>query len=425
MIKTLRNLTWTLVCAWFAVLATGLTSCERRPLEEADLITGDYAKILLLTDWRDLSEIPTGMTAMFFPENGGQPTVIMSNNITRNEVRLKRGRYKLLLFNQSIYEFGSMNFTGMDSLNTACANLTQLSGNSTTTAADYSWYRQTVSTSDSVSYAVRTPEPFNADRIYYEVTPEMCAKQADKDANPNPWGQEFEEYIDTIFSIPQPVPPTMNIKVRVRGINNAYQVKGYITNMAKSDLFGLNRTTEQSAVHVLGTWQISPFSNDKTNGYITTSFRCFGVPGLQVTDAPYYTSRFWEEAYKAAKEKSNAKSINLDEAMNGAPTVAMNGAHAPRRIKTFVDYGENYLFLEIVLKDGKTHYTKRFKVTEDITYHEEQLLLELVLELDPADPKGEDPAVILPDVDDVIGSGGAGFDATVEDWKQENHTIQF
>lgn len=386
------------------------TSCDRRPLELEDPATGDYAKILLLTDWKNLGEVPTGMTAIFFPEDGSQPTTIMTNNIGRNIVRLKRGTYKILIFNQSIYEFGSMSFADMGKFETALARLNQLNGNSTSTAADYTWFRSVCHNQDSIDMAVRSPELFNADRITYEVTPEICARQKYIEENPSGWGDIVEEFADTIFSIPPPVPPTMYIKVRVKGLNNAYQVKGYITNMAKADYFGPWYNNEEKAIHVLGNWTLAADAGDKTRGYSTTSFRCFGVPGLRVSTADnMHTSRYWEEEYKASR--MSARALTASEYT---------------RALDVIDYGRNMLYLEYLLKDGQTHKHFAFDVTDFITYTEGQLRLDLVLDLDPNAPGGSDtPPVILPDVPDVIGSGGAGFDATVEDWKHEDHNISF
>ncbi len=81
------------------VLVAAVTSCHRRPLED-EFEEGEYAEILLQTDWKLLDEKPTGISAYFFPEDGSSPTQLMSNNIWENTVRLRRGRYKVLVFNQ-------------------------------------------------------------------------------------------------------------------------------------------------------------------------------------------------------------------------------------------------------------------------------------------------------------------------------------
>lgn len=385
-IKTLKSLA-------ILFLAVLIASCDRRPLEDV-WSTGDYADILLVTDWSQLEEVPTGLTAIFYPDNGGEPISIVSNNIRQNVVRLPRGSYHMLVFNQSVYEFGSMSFSGMDKFDTACATLQQLTTNSSVTAADYRWLSTMLTQRDSLDMAARTPEPFNADRLVYEVTEDMCKRQYYKETgiaqNIPVWDlPEPEEYVDTIFSTPPPVPPTLHVKVRVKGINNAYQVRAYITNMARSDLFGPHVNTSEPAIHVMSDWKISTNPDNVKLGEITSSIRCFGVPEMKVTETDIY---------------------------KGYDKPAPTG-----RAGTGVDYGENFLVLDFLLKDGKTHSQFVFEVSDDITYDEDALRLDVELEVGT----GGDFPVILPDVPDVIGSGGAGFDATVEDWKHEDHTIGF
>ena len=385
-------------------------ACQRRPLEE-EWMAGDYADILLMTDWSLLEENPTGLTAIFYPVNGGTPTQIVSNSIHQNVVRLKRGKYHMLVFNQSIYEFGSMSFSGMDAFPTACASLMPLTTNSTVTAADYRWLSEMISSRDSMDMAMREPEPFNADRLEYEVTEDMCRRQYYKEtgiANNIPiWDlPEKEDYIDTIFSTPPPVPPTLHIKVRVKGIQNAYQVKAYITNMARADLFGPHINTSEPAIHVLGTWKITVDPGTPTKGEVTSNIRCFGVPDMQVTETDIY-KEYGQPATRAMLDSS-------DDGGGGGSNINYDG--------------ENHLVLDFLLKDGTTHAHFDFEVSGDITYDEDELRLDVELEVgnDPSDPDYDpDFPVVLPDVPDVIGSGGTGFDATVEDWKHEDHTIQF
>lgn len=367
-----------------------LSACTRRPLEE-EWERGDYADILLVTDWQLLEETPTGITAIFYPVDGGEAISVISNNTKQNVIRLRKGKYRMLVFNQSVYEFGSMTFAGMDAFHTACASLTPLSPNSTITSADYRWLASMLSSPDSVALGMREPEPFNADRLEYEVTAEMCRLQYEKEqrgiVGDQGWDiPEHEEYIDTIFSTPPPVPPTLNVKVRVKGINNAYQVKAYMTNMARSDLFGPHLNTEEPAIHVLGQWAIHTDPGDKTRGEVTSSIRCFGVPNMQVSD-------IMEMEWGA---RSNSRAISLD-------------------------YGDNVLVLDFMLRDA-THRYFDFTVTDDIEYDKEELILNLDLEVGAGE---EGFPIVLPDVPDIIGDGGAGFNATVEDWKHEDHNINF
>lgn len=387
-----------------------VNACSRRPLEE-EWQAGDYADILLMTDWKLLQESPTGLTAIFYPDDGSAPIRIMSNNTKQNVIRLRRGTYHAVVFNQSEYEFGSMTFSGMDRYETACASLTPLVPNSTLTAADYKWLASMLYTPDSLALGMREPEYFNADRFVYEVTEDMCRRQYYKEKGgmldvqvwdvPTP-----EEYIDTIFSTPPPVPPTLHVVARVKGIQNAYQVRAYITNMARSDLFGPHRNTESPAIHVMSSWRITTDTGVKETGEIRADIRCFGVPGLQVADHDLYYNLHAQDFTRAPH--------------GAAPAVAP----LTRAIADY--YGDNLIVFDFFLRDGKTHAKQAFTVTDAITYDEGELRLDIVI--DTTTPgHGPDPdfPIVLPDVPDIIGSGGAGFDATVEEWQHEDHTISF
>lgn len=364
-----------------------LTACDRRPIEDDTIMTGDYAEILLLTNWSLLDEVPTGMTAMFYPEDGSTPTVLMSNNTVGNTLKLKKGKYKALVFNQSIYEFGSMTFNGMDAFESASVRAVGLAESVTQqTAADLSWFKKVINNNpDSISKVIRPLQSFNSDRFVYEVTDEMCKRQWEKEQQQadDPWGNVSQyAFVDTIRSTPPPVAPTMHITIHVKGIDNAYMARAYISNMAREDRFGPHYNTSEDAIQIISDWKVIISEQDKTRGDIKCSFRTFGVPSMQVTENDMY--------------------IDVG---------SRNAAKGTRSI--VVDNGENKLYIEFMLKDGQTTVVHEFDVTKDIDYAENELILNVELNIDNA----------LPDVPDVIGAGGAGFDADVEDWIEEDHDI--
>lgn len=391
------------------ILATMLVTSCRRPLEH-EWEDGNYADILLLTDWSLLEKEPTGLTAIFYPEDGSAPTQIVSNNTRRNVVRLKRNNYKVLVFNQSVYEFGSMEFHGMEAYETAAPTLTHL-GSSYTTANDYAWLKTLFSDADSLNMAARMPEDLNAHRQAYEVTPEMVKLQwqyeqgimfADRvlefdqtDTLTDYQKTHPEWYVDTIYATPAPVPPTMYITARIRGIKNAYQCRAYITNMARTDLLGPHRNNDDRCIHALTKWTLS--KQDSLIGYATTSFRTFGTPGLQITDDTIYIGQPQPMPAFIAQADSTSGPISI---------IVGNG---------------QILVFEFLLRDGVTRRYFAFDITNNIVYTEEGLRLDLILDI------GEDgdAPIILPDVPDVIGSDHTGFDATVEDWQHEDKYISF
>lgn len=73
-------------------------------------------------DWHLFDkEVPTGMTVMVFPWSGGAPHTVLTNEITHADFSLEPGKYRVLVFNQSTTEFGTLDFLGMDSYETARA----------------------------------------------------------------------------------------------------------------------------------------------------------------------------------------------------------------------------------------------------------------------------------------------------------------
>lgn len=73
-------------------------------------------------DWHLFDkEVPTGMTVMVFPWSGGAPHTVLTNETTHADFSLEPGKYHVLVFNQSTTEFGTLDFQGMDSYETARA----------------------------------------------------------------------------------------------------------------------------------------------------------------------------------------------------------------------------------------------------------------------------------------------------------------
>lgn len=150
--------------------------------------------------------------------------------------------------------------------------------------------------------------------------------------------------------------------------------------MALADLFGLHRNTGDDAIQILSDWKVRVSEDDKKRGDVKTSFRTFGTPSMLVTESD----------------------VNIDY----GPRAASDDTRAYN--------GENKLFVQFELRDAKTVITHMFDVTKDIVYIKDELTLMVELDIDTP----------LPDVPDVIGSGGAGFDADVEDWKEEDKDIE-
>lgn len=81
-------------------------SCVRRPL---DLELESGAAVTVVAHWDSTGMRPDGMTVMFFPANGGKPTVKLSNSDTARVV-LGEGEYRMLVFNETTTDFEDVRF---------------------------------------------------------------------------------------------------------------------------------------------------------------------------------------------------------------------------------------------------------------------------------------------------------------------------
>ena len=60
-------------------------------------------------DWGPCGIDPDGMTALFYPVDGGEPSRFLTNTVTGDEVRLRKGIYNVVVFNQAAEEYSYLN----------------------------------------------------------------------------------------------------------------------------------------------------------------------------------------------------------------------------------------------------------------------------------------------------------------------------
>ncbi|MCS2954816.1 DUF5119 domain-containing protein [Bacteroides thetaiotaomicron] len=94
-----------------------LCSCDRR-----DLTYSDEAEITITADWSKtgLSKLEGqyGATAVFYPIGGGSPVTVLMGDRNRKTVRMKEGRYNVVVFNRSFDDFSGIAFRGTDAHHT-------------------------------------------------------------------------------------------------------------------------------------------------------------------------------------------------------------------------------------------------------------------------------------------------------------------
>ena len=211
----------------------------------------DRKMVRVNVDWHLFDkEVPTGMTVMVFPWSGGAPQTVLTNEITHADFSLEPGRYRILVFNQSTTEFGTLDFLGMDSYETARAVVQHTTSR---------WY----SRGDDELIGVE-PEWLASDKLdEFEVS------------------DDFSEVTLT----PKNVLLQIQVSVKVPGIKNLRYVRGSLTGISEGFLLGQGKPLLSKVTYLLESWTKSVGENEATLGTLRASVKCFGLPETASPDA--------------------------------------------------------------------------------------------------------------------------------------------
>ena len=211
----------------------------------------DRKMVRINVDWHLFDkEVPTGMTVMVFPWSGGAPQTVLTNEITHADFSLEPGRYRILVFNQSTTEFGTLDFLGMDSYETARAVVQHTTSR---------WY----SRGDDELIGVE-PEWLASDKLdEFDVS------------------DDFSEVTLT----PKNVLSQIQVSVKVPGIKNLRYVRGSLTGISEGFLLGQGKPLLSKVTYLLESWTKSIDENDAKLGTLKTSVKCFGLPETAHSDA--------------------------------------------------------------------------------------------------------------------------------------------
>lgn len=349
------------VSTWFAFILTLLaTSCDRRQLwDEWDtLVPVDIDVDWSTSRWAEFDEgdPPTGMSVYAYDQTGKQdPAVNVTNDIEHTQIKLYDGEWNIFVFNQSVMEYASLQFKGMDKYASAqIETIPQASRWFSSSRAEWvtrstsPWAVQTRATraqtrTDEYSLTTKQPIWFANDcytgviidesRIIREFTPHTR--------------------FDNGTFYPKSAIIKMGVKVHFKGYENLYTVRAVISGVAKSyNISQMHSQTDMTA-HELTGWQ-GEAETDST-GYVETSFQTFGL--------------------------IKGYSYRPDEL---------------------------YLHLDVMLVDGQTIMTYDLPVGNLVKTSSEK---DIDLIIDVVDP------LELPDVQ--MTGGGKGFDITVTEWEDE------
>ena len=211
----------------------------------------DRKMVRINVDWHLFDkEVPTGMTVMVFPWSGGAPHTVLTNEITHADFSLEPGKYHVLVFNQSTTEFGSLDFQGMDSYETARAVVLHTTSR---------WY----SRGDNELIGVE-PEWLASDKLdEFEVS------------------EDFSEVTLT----PRNVLSHIQVSVKVPSIGYLRYARGSLTGISEGFLLGQGKPLKSKVTYLLESWTKTIDVNDATLGTLKTSVKCFGLPETTQPDA--------------------------------------------------------------------------------------------------------------------------------------------
>ena len=211
----------------------------------------DRKMVRINVDWHLFDkEVPTGMTVMVFPWSGGAPHTVLTNEITHADFSLEPGKYRVLVFNQSTTEFGTRDFLGMDSYETARVVVQH---------ATSRWY----SRGDDELIGVE-PEWLASDKLdEFEVS------------------DDFSEVTLT----PKNVLSQIQVSVKVPSIGYLRYARGSLTGISEGFLLGQGKPLKSKVTYLLESWTKTIDVNDATLGTLKTSVKCFGLPETTQLDA--------------------------------------------------------------------------------------------------------------------------------------------
>lgn len=211
----------------------------------------DRKMVRVNVDWHLFDkEVPTGMTVMVFPWSGGAPHTVLTNEITHADFSLEPGKYRILVFNQSTTEFGTLDFLGMDSYETARAVVQHTTSR---------WYSR------------------GGDELI-GVEPEWLASDKLDEFDVS---DDFSEVTLT----PKNVLSQIQVSVKVPGIKNLRYVRGSLTGISEGFLLGQGKPLLSKVTYLLESWTKSVDENEATLGTLKASVKCFGLPETASPDA--------------------------------------------------------------------------------------------------------------------------------------------
>lgn len=247
---------------FFLSLLLCLSSCDRR-----ELTYYTEAEFEIRVDWSgaglDAEEAGNGATAVFYPQDGGSPKIVLMGDRTYEKVRLRTGRYDVLVFNRSFTDFGSLSFRG-DRYRELEAYTRHVET------------RMDPETRTTTRVIVSSPEKLAADVLEdFEVSEEILGNYS-----PSTHGRSASSGMTAgnfmlTFS-PRCLTREVKVQVNVIGLNNIRQASGILTGVAESVNLSTGKVSEETVSQQFSLDEIAFTDGSPFNGTLTGYFNTFG-----------------------------------------------------------------------------------------------------------------------------------------------------
>lgn len=259
------------------LLAMMLSSC-RRDLEVMEV---EREGVRLRVDWMShYGEKPTGMTALFYPVEGGMPYRASSNEVDSVDIGLPVGTYYVRIFNLSEDEFNTMLFTGMGNCHSPAVEAQMFQHH------EHAWWNPDLNyMQDPENIGVAT-DTITVTKTSSGYTLDVDSlKEEDVDFHHHHKGDRGPiEYLDggvQVFDeVVWPMTTTLTVRANVRGIDNLHAVKAAITGLSKGFPFSDCMRSTVTDLLPLDNWVGTKGDSidGKNGGWIGAKVSTFGLP---------------------------------------------------------------------------------------------------------------------------------------------------
>ena len=239
----------------FCLFVFLLVACDRRELTysyEAEItVTADWSKAEL-----NEQEGRYGATAIFYPTDGSTPIIVLMGDRNRKTVRLREGRYNVVLFNRSFDDFGSIAFRGTGAHHTLEA---------------YSKNARSKET-DTGKVTTDSPDELAADCVEeFEVTPGMLGNHL-----PSTTRSAGSENPYSLHFTPRKLTKEITATIRIKGMNNIRTATCTLSGVSESVFLVSGKHSEQTMTQQFEMEHPVYLPGSQTEGTLSATFSVFG-----------------------------------------------------------------------------------------------------------------------------------------------------